>query len=238
MKKLLLITIAGFGFALYAALWVGCKDKDDCAPCGESYKTIPQEMKDWALFDEGSWWVYRLAEDTTVFDTVRVVPNSLTDFRSNKSKCDDNNSLSTKCSETLTYRLQHSNTDYFPHHADTTMGGFDEKILYYPPGGGICLLYTNAAATGTSGRIFCINPIVIGENYGNFTLVDTFIDTHFNSIEVKKGFYSDILTNNPPIANSYQGVYWGKNIGLLKIQITHANGETKNWELINYEVKQ
>ncbi|MCO6495883.1 MAG: hypothetical protein J5I91_09420 [Bacteroidetes bacterium] len=236
MKNLKLL-ITGVLIACFAVSFTGCCCKDNCPPCGNDYLQIPKEMKEWALFEEGSWWVYRLAEDTTVFDTVRVVPNSLRDFRSNKSKCYDNNSLAVQCSETLTYDLQHSNIDYFPHHADTTIGGFDEINLYYPPGG-VFLKYNNGAAPLTSGVIFGIEPIKIGEHYGNFTLVDTLINFDFNNILVKHGFNSAKNSGNSPIPKTFDKVYWGKNIGLLKIQITHSNGETKNWELINYEVKQ
>ncbi len=173
--------------ACFTVTFTSCKDK--CPPCGSDYLEIPQEMKDWALFKDGSWWVYRLAEDTTVLDTVRVSPNSLRDFRSNKSKCEDNNSLSTQCSETLTYDLQHSNKQYFGHLNDSVKSVSDEINLYYPPGEGVCMHYINGAATGTSGRVFCIDPIVVGENYGSFTLIDTFNNQMFNNIFIKKGFY-------------------------------------------------
>lgn len=229
MKNIKLL-ITGVLTAYFSVSFTGCKDK--CPPCGNDYLQIPQEMKDWALFEEGSWWVNRLAEDTTVLDTVRVVPNSLTDFRSNKSKCDDNNSLSTQCSETLTYRLQHSNTDYFPHHADTTIGGFDEIVLYYPPGGGVCLYYYGSGYGG--GVIFAIDPIIVGENYGNFTLIDTFSNINYNGINTTQIFYSSIVTNNPPPGFLMQDIYWGKNVGILKLEVP----PNQTWELINYEVKQ
>jgi hypothetical protein len=76
MNMKLILSLTGFTLALGCTLWSGCKEKDDCPPCGDAYKTIPQEMKDWALFDDGSWWVYRLAEDTTVYAVVGVITNN------------------------------------------------------------------------------------------------------------------------------------------------------------------
>ncbi|MCO5254149.1 MAG: hypothetical protein M9892_07300 [Bacteroidetes bacterium] len=232
MKKLLLTTIAGLGFALCAALWTGCKDKDDCPPCGDSYKTIPQEMKDWALFEEGSWWVYRLVEDTTVFDTVRFVPNSKTFYLSNKSKCSDNNPHSVSCSETILYRLQHSNTDYFPHHSDSTKGSYDEIILYYPHGGGVVIEYSGYYGGGVT---FGINPIQINEYYGNFRLIDTINDFKINNLNIVKAFYSSTLADTINTVEYIRDIYWGKSTGLLKT-IIYPNSRT--WELVNYEVKQ
>lgn len=214
---------------LMLAFASGCK-KRDCVPCGDSYKTIPQEMKDWALFEYGSWWVYRLAEDTTVFDTVRF--SSKSDFRSNKWTCHDNYSLSTQCSETITYKLQHSNKKYFGNSFDSTKFVSAEINLYYPPGGGVFLYYSNGAYGG--GVVFGINPIAVEEYYGNFTLIDTFSDTNFNGINVSQGFHSSIVTNNPFNGNLMKNIYWGKNIGILKIEVP----PNQTWELINYEIKQ
>lgn len=234
MKKLIL-SLIGFALALSCTLWSGCKD--DCQPCGDAYKTIPQEMKDWALFGEGSWWVYRLAEDTTVFDTVRVSPNSKRFFRSNGT-CGDNNPHAISCSETITYGLQHSNKTYFANPFNSNLTVYDEINLYYPHGGGVFLSYKNGAAPGTPGVIFGISPIKLNEYYGSLSLIDTIDNLNFNGLVVKKAFYSKNNTLNPPAPKTFDKVFWGKNIGLLKIQITHSNGETKNWELINYEVKQ
>ena len=86
--------------------------------------------------------------------------------------------------------------------------------------------------------IFGIQPIKIGENYGNFKLIELLFNFELNSFVFKDVFYSSKNSANPPIPKTFDKVYWSKNIGLLKIQITHSNGETKNWELINYEVKQ
>ncbi|MDP2174852.1 MAG: hypothetical protein Q8K70_02970 [Bacteroidota bacterium] len=234
MKKLLLKAPAVFAFAL-CCVFLSC-NKNQCEPCGSNYKAIPQEMKDWALFGEGSWWVYRLAEDTTVFDTVRF--SSRSDFRSNLTTCDDNSAPSIGCSETITYHLKHSNKNYFANPFNSNLTVYDEINLYYPNGGGVFLRYNNGAAPGTSGVIFGIAPIKMGEHYGNFSLIDTLNNFKFNGFLVQQAFNSQIITTNPPIPKSFDKVFWGKNIGLLKIQLTHANGETKTWELINYDVKQ
>ncbi len=137
MKKQLLTTLAGFAFAL-CCVFLSC-NKNQCEPCGSNYKTIPQEMKDWALFEDGSWWVYRLTEDTTVFDTVRVSPNSKRFFRSNGT-CGDNNPHAISCSETITYGLQHSNKTYFANPFNSNLTVYDEINLYYPHGGGYFLV--------------------------------------------------------------------------------------------------
>lgn len=208
-----------------------CKDKEDCPYCGSEYKTIPQEMKDWALFEEGSWWVYRLAEDTTVFDTVRRV-GKINDSRSNPRKCRIIYAPADMCTEVLTYNLQHSNPIYFGTPLDSSIRFSDEINLYYPPGGGVFLYYYGGGYGG--GVIFGLSPILIGEYYGNFTLIDTFSDTNFNGINVSKGFHSSIVTNIPFNGNLMKNIYWGKNIGILKVEVP----PNQTWELINYEVKQ
>lgn len=152
---------------------------------------------------------------------------------------DDNHAPSIRCSETISYALQHSNKQYFGNPFDSTSTVFDEIVLYYPPGGGVFLFYKNGAATETSGRLFCIEPIKVGEYYGNFTLTDTLSNFSKNGIYAKQAFYSDITKIYVQEPGSYRKVYWGKNIGLISIEITHySNGKTKNWELINYEIKQ
>jgi hypothetical protein len=221
MKKLLLKALAVFAFAL-CCVFLSC-NKNKCEPCGSNYKAIPQEMKDWALFGEGSWWVYRLAEDTTVFDTVRF--SSRSDFRSNLTTCDDNSAPSIGCSETITYHLKHSNKNYFSY--------FDEVVLYYPNGGGVFLNYYGGSYGG--GVIFGINPIKINEYYGNFRLIDTFSNQNFNGIKINKGFYSSTLADTSTTVKYVRDIYWAKNIGLIKVQI-YPNSQT--WELINYQIKQ
>ncbi len=233
MKKLILI-LTGFAFALCCTLWSGCKD--DCPPCGVAYKTIPQEMKDWALFGEGSWWVYRLAEDTTVFDTVRF--SSRSDFRSNLTTCDDHYAPSIECSQTITYNLQHSNIIYFPRYNNNdTIGGFDQIVLYFRNGGGLFLNYESCIGFSNSGVVFGF-PILIGEKYNFHCLVDT-----FNNFELHKKKYSNVfytnycktINQNP---NSIQQIYWANKIGLIKIKLINSQSKLRTWELINYEVKQ
>ncbi|MDP2174853.1 MAG: hypothetical protein Q8K70_02975 [Bacteroidota bacterium] len=221
MKKKLITTLAGFAFAL-CCVFLSC-NKNQCEPCGSNYKTIPQEMRDWALFGEGSWWVYRLAEDTTVFDTVRF--SSRSDFRSNLYTCDDYYAPSIGCSETITCHWRHSNSYYF--------NGVDQIVLFYPPGGGVFLYFSGSGYGG--GNIFGINPIKVDEFYGNFRLIDTFSNQNFNGIKINKGFYSSTLADTSTTVKYVRDIYWGKNIGLVKVQI-YPNSQT--WELINYEVKQ
>jgi hypothetical protein len=220
MKKLPLTILAGFVIVLSCVI-LSC-NKNQCEPCGSNYKTIPQEMKDWALFGEGSWWVYRLAEDTTVFDTVRF--SSRSDFRSNLTTCDDNHAPSIGCSETITYHLKHSNKNYFSYS--------DEIVLYYPPGGGVFLDYYGGSFGG--GVILGINPIKINEYYGNFTLIDTFKNLKINNLTFDNIFHSSIVTNNTPPGYLMKDIYWGKHIGILKIEVP----PNQTWELINYDVKQ
>jgi hypothetical protein len=236
MKKLIL-TLTGFALALCFALWSGCKD--DCPPCGDAYKTIPQEMKDWALFEDGSWWVYRLTEDTTVFDTVRVSPNSKRFFRSNGT-CGDNNPHAISCSETITYGLQHSNKTYFANPFNSNLTVYDEINLYYPHGGGVFLSYKNGKAPSNAGVIFGM-PIIIDEKYSFHCLSDTlekfvFMNKEFINVFITKNCYNIPSTNDYP--ETMQEIYWSKNVGLIKIRLINAQKKTNSWELINYEVKQ
>jgi hypothetical protein len=225
MKKLLL-SFTGFAFALGFALWSGCKD--DCPPCGDNYKKIPETTKEWFNFGIGSTWVYRLAEDTTVFDTLTL--GRIDDRASNKF-CSSEFAPAIGCSEILTLYFKHSNAKFFPrYYVDTLNGNFENWHVYSPHGGGEFLKIDRY---GNEGVIVAF-PLIKGEYYGRYTLVDTlpqFTDLNKNYTNVILS--AEVDNTGIPIGTK---VWYAKNIGLLKIKSVLPKNRT--WELINYNVKQ
>jgi hypothetical protein len=78
--------------------------------CEDNYKKIPETTKEWFNFGIGSTWVYRLAEDTTVFDTLTF--GGIDDRSSNKF-CRSEFAPAVGCSEILTMYFKHSNAIFF-----------------------------------------------------------------------------------------------------------------------------
>jgi hypothetical protein len=225
MKKLLL-SFTGFAFALGFALWSGCKD--DCPPCGDNYKKIPETTKEWINFGIGSTWIYRLAEDTTVFDTLTLMG---VDERASNIFCRSEFAPAVGCSEVLIFIFKHSNAKYFPrYNVDTINGDFENWHVYTPHGGGEFFQINRFGNEG----VFLAFPLIKGEYYGRYTLVDTLPQfTVLNKNYTNVVLSAEVDNTGVPIAAK---VWYAKHIGLLKIKSVLPNNRT--WELINHNIKK
>ncbi len=225
MKKLIL-TLTGFAFALCCTLWSGCKD--DCPPCGDNYKKIPETTKEWINFGIGSTWIYRLAEDTTVFDTLTLMG---VDDRASNIFCRSEFAPAVGCSEVLIFIFKHSNAKYFPrYNVDTINGDFENWHVYTPHGGGEFFQINRFGNEG----VFLAFPLIKGEYYGRYTLVDTLPQfTVLNKNYTNVVLSAEVDNTGVPIAAK---VWYAKHIGLLKIKSVLPNNRT--WELINHNIKK
>jgi len=224
MKKLLL-SFSGYAFALGFALWSGCKD--DCPPCGDNYKKIPETTKEWINFGIGSTWIYRLAEDTTVFDTLTLMG---VDERASNIFCRSEFAPAVGCSEVLIFIFKHSNAKYFPRYgSDTLNASFNNVFVYTPHGGGEFLSLDPYG-------VFLGFPIRLNEKYDFLTLIDT-----FSNFKLLNNVYNDVIHSSQPLLPKYEklsDIWWAKQIGLIKtIQIGGIKPKI-TWELINHNIKK
>ena len=227
MKKQIL-SLTGFAFALGFALWSGCKD--DCPPCGDNYKKIPETTKEWFNFGIGSTWIYRLAEDTTVFDTLTLMG---VDDRASNIFCRSEFAPAVGCSEVLIFIFKHSNAKYFPrYNVDTINGDFENWHVYSPHGGGETILLNRE---GNEGVILAF-PLIKGEYYGRYTLVDTLPKFKLLNKDYINVVHSSAVTSNS--IKSTADIWWGKGYGLLKLVKTDGIIIINTWELINHSIKK
>jgi len=201
----------------------GSSCKKQCQ-CGNNYKKIPESTKEWFWFSNGSSWIYRLAEDPTVFDTITITRAG--DQYSNKF-CSNEFSPAIQCSEVLTIIYKHSNAKYFPkYNVDTLNGDLEISHIYSPHGGG---QFISIDRNGNEGIIVGF-PLNKGENYDRYTLVDTFSNYSLLGNDYSNVVYSAEV-DNTGIPNGAM-VWYAKNIGLLKIKSIFPKVST--WELVKY----
>jgi len=186
-------------------------------------------LKDWYYFEEGSWWIYRLAEDTTQYDTVSVVYRS--DYYSNRF-CESEFAPAKICSEVLQLTLQHSNAYYYPLPQDSTKPNIDIISGYYPHGFGQFLSMKRIKSRG----IFFALPIVEGESFDEYTMKDSFTTWNLNGTEYSHVVHS--VTNVPTNLEYTTDIWWGKGVGMLKIIKSPGLRPRTTWELIEYHIEK
>lgn len=201
-----------------------CNSKD--CDCDNSFKKVPEKVKEWFWFNEGSQWIYQLKEDTTVKDTLTLIHRN--DLKSNKF-CSSDFSNAVACSEILTTALQHSNGKHFPRTTkDSINAGKSEIIAYTPHGGGEFLKLIWYEMTGS----FLGFPLTLEENYDRYTLKDT-----MSNFSLVGNTYANVIYSE---GIGYDGspkgaeIWWAKDVGLLKIR---NNIDSITWELIDYKIK-
>lgn len=211
----------------------GCKQSCSC----DSYKTLPESTREWFMFGEGSWWIYRLAEDTTVFDT--VVALQYTDHSSSKH-CEPEIIHAIPCAEVLNIKFSHSNAKYFPKTIGDTIHPGMSEIMGFSPNFIEELLELRALKSGyIQGGPFLEFPLIKGENYnGIYTLIDTFSEITVNHLQINntvaytqyssKGFPDDQITD----------IWWAKGIGLIKSIKKEGRWPKTTWELVSYSIKK
>ena len=82
-------------------LMFSCKNKK----C-ENVPDLPKEYTDYWLFEEGSWWVYQLESDSTVYDTA-----TLSEVKESVSTYNEvnNGNAHIACRKEYKYTIKHSN---------------------------------------------------------------------------------------------------------------------------------
>lgn len=194
--------------------------------CDEGYKKIPETVKEWFWFSEGSNWIYRLSENDTIFDTVTLI--SRNDNKSNIN-CQSNYSKGISCSEVLSVKLLHTNVNYFPRRPqDTILTAIDEINVYSVHGGREFISYE------PHGTIIGF-PRVINEKYENFSIKDTIN----NFLLLKKNYKNVVYSTQPdiPYDNKATEIWWSKGVGLIKMIKIDKSNQKDTWELVKYNLK-
>jgi len=210
-----------FSAILLIVIGFGCR-KNNCN-CDNSYKKIPENVKEWFWFGEGSQWVYQLEEDTAVRDTVTLVFKW--DGTSNKF-CDSDVAGAQGCSEILTVTLQHSNAKYYPNFGSDSSIGANELIRCFTShGGGELIEYEYM------GGVVIGFPLKVNDYYGRYTLKDSYQAYKLNSF-----IYNDVFhSSETDVSGNIIGneVWQTKGIGLIKIKRIKP---IQNWELVYYKI--
>lgn len=193
--------------------------------CDDGYKKIPESVKEWFWFGEGSYWIYKLAENDTIFDTVTVI--SRNDIKSN-FKCQSTFPLGISCSEVLSMELLHTNIDYFPRILkDTVLAAIDEVNAFSVHGGREFIQYQPHG-------IIIGFPKVINEKYEDFSIKDTLV----NYRVLNRNYSHVIYSTQPelPYRDKATELWWSRGVGLIKMIKIDKNNKKFTWELLKYDL--
>lgn len=200
--------------------------RNDKCDCDGKYKKIPDDIKPWFLFKDGSWAVYHAVGDSTIIDTVTAIGRG--DGLSNKF-CESYFSPAIACSEILDISFQHTNNKFFPTYSDSTKAGRKSYSAFSPYGGGQFIENQTAHGANVSMGVFLGIPIRIGEDYDGYTLMDT------NSITLNGQKYFNVThsvrTPFPDEADCIREIWWVRGVGMLRMIKNPGKKPFVIWEL-------
>jgi hypothetical protein len=207
----------------------GCKDEEPQPTKCNGYIEFPQLLKDYFLFKDSSYWIYKDSVTGTLdsFWVIDYKKESYWPYRITGTRyC--------PCYEILEYKIKKSN--YYKM----------ERVFLQP-------FHFNTVKESDQ-RYFVRFDLINNSNSQLFKTEDRFIsigiDSIFNEtpnvggyiyklhqIEVNNKLYFDIQFLNYPNSNPYDWVhriYYAKNIGAIKFE----DEDGRVWELVRHHVKQ
>ena len=204
---------------------VSCKRPDDKKlDCNNNTMQLPQMAKDYFLFKDGSYWVYK--------NTITQQQDSfyVTDFKNltgDNTQYKYGNTLK-RCYEMYEYKMK-----------GNLIGGM--KCVSYPN-------FPNNDLQFATQTFFIdeYNNKITGQQYSKFTFIgDSLLRSDFvlgstinllDSLGVSGKFYYNIISQrNANLGIDYAKVsYYAKNIGLIKF----TTNDNQTYELIKYHINQ
>lgn len=223
MKYLIVAIIIFFGLGFFLSS-CGPDEGMDCKVVCDSVRSAPQDLLDYFVFNEGSYWVYQL-KGTDTLDTLSFAGMD-SEYFEKKASC---NYGIPPCEMQYTLFLNHSNLERFPPSnlkINSSNEIFSIGYLANTDQWGVIHLSGNKGVSDLS--YFLSHPFIPNQQYTETTfLADTAIE-----VSVPKGTFKCIQTKSQ-VANpegTIMSMYWSKKIGLIKYQIS----TDQTWELINY----
>lgn len=213
---------------------IGSCKKQSCE-C-ETFKNIPDSTKEWFLFKDSSRWVYRMAEDTTVFDTVTLLL-STNEFSNFTCKSEYNSSI--PCSEMFILAYQHSNKELFPsNHMDpNTYGGIRLKVFSTSASIERFFLESDNKIVRPSGSLLDF-PLQIGKKVRFYTLIDSTSFYEINSLKINSTTLYIKYTESFYLEDNMTDIWWSKGVGIVRYIKSEGKKPKATWELVEYNIKQ
>lgn len=220
-----------FIISLFLLLVNGC-NKPSCE-C-ETYKNIPISTKEWFHFKDSSWWVFRMAEDTTIFDTVTQV---LTKDESSNNGCYQEYSSTMPCSEKLTIFYNHSNTDLFPsYNANNNKFGYHFITVSSPSANSVIFSMENGTSALEAMGRFLDFPLTINKKFGFYTVIDSTNGFEINKLNLLNTTIYLKYTESHYLQDNMTDIWWTKGVGIVKYIKSEGKKPKATWELTNYKI--
>ena len=232
MKYLTVAIIIFFGLTFYLS---SC-NPDDCTdgPCDrrkckvicDSVNAAPQDLLDYFVFNEGSYWVYQL-KGTDTLDTLSFAGMD-SEYFEQKASC---NFGIRPCEMRYSMGFDHSNLDKFPPGNLKNGSSNEGYYITYSESRDQWDVSHTAGNGGLQGslRYFLAYPFIIDQQFEEVRFLK---DTAVN-ISVPAGTFSCVETEirSSSISDGiFSSMNWSKGIGLIKYTIS----PDQTWELINY----
>lgn len=221
MKNLIVIITILSGLTFYLSS-CGPDERMNCTVVCDSINSAPQDLLDYFVFNEGSYWVYQLkGTDTT--DTLSFAGMDSEFF---ETGC---NFGIRPCEMRYTIFFNHSNLDKFPP-SNLKINSSNEiySILYSETRDQWDVSHMSGNKGVSDLSYFLSHPFIPSQQYSetNF-LADTAIE-----VSVPIGTFKCIQTRSQVAYSDVRimSMYWSKKIGLIKYRIS----TDQIWELINY----
>lgn len=196
-----------------------CKEKFECN--SNNHVPIPQIMKDYFYYKEGSWWVYKNTKNNT-YDSMWISQSSSNNYRGEGR---EGFGSTDKCYERIVMGIEQLGGDSI---SKFSMWDLSNFILNNDNRFGFGVFWRDIASTGnidlnlffTNNQLETYNPVrQISSEFKDSAMVQN--QTYKNLIEVTGSNYI---------------YYWlfAKNIGLVK----YIDRNSNQWELIKHNINQ
>lgn len=197
-----------------------CKEKFECSP--SNTVLIPQNMKDFFFFKEGTWWVY-VNVKTGDYDSLWVWKHNFDIYRGeggegfgHLDKCYEQTLSAIKSeivSDLMSYRISNMVLD--------ERERFHFIIFWRDPSNGLGKDFNLFFTNGILEKIDPVRPVII---------------TSLDSVIVQKNSYNSLIEIDASgfIYDNIRYRLYAKNIGLIK----YIDRDSNQWELIRYNINQ
>ena len=201
---------------------------DQCPPC-KGIKIIDTEARQWFMFGIGSKWIYRLAEDTSVYDTLTC--SFIDSSRGNVSNCNLDYAPAMPCSQVLQLNFEHSNRKYFTAPIDTIKKSYFSILAFLPHESETILDFQSNCKQAIAGGEILNIPLSEVDKLDEFAIKDTSLTITLNGIKFTSVIYTERKYTQ---TNAITKIWYKKNIGILKYYVE----QNRTWLLMHSEIKR
>jgi hypothetical protein len=210
MKKILILIIIGLTLSVF-----NCKDKE------EIIRHVDPELKEWGLYQKGTWWVYE-EENTKDIDSFwvdSVIEGFFTlEGRENK-----------KWQELFTIVKSNSNS-----YDDIKLSITGQSPTIY------LTTKNNISQEFGPNCIIASIPFIKGERFSTGDVfMWTEMDTFYNELQLGKNIFRNVVrakdNGNPAFFGQNTCLYTAKNIGIVRKEFPERN---QIWNLVRFHIIQ